>query len=68
MRKILFTVGLILIVMGLPKLSFSQLLSNPESVEYDSELNRHFVSNYGNGNIIQIFTKSNVFKIFSKTI
>jgi len=39
----------------LPTVSFSQnLLSNPESVVFDSTQNRYLVSNWGDGTIVQI--------------
>ena len=40
------------------KLESPNLLENPESVVFDSQNNRYLVSNWGNGNIIQIDSNS----------
>ena len=38
----------------LPVAAFGQLFNLPESIVYDPGLNRYIVSNYGDGNIVQI--------------
>lgn len=51
MKKIYLTIGFLLIsFVGLAQ----NLLNNPESVVYDSSNNRYLVSNWEDGNIIQI--------------
>ncbi len=51
-RKLIYLVGLL--ILGLPNLSHSQLLGQPESAVYDQPRKRYLVSNYFNGRIIAI--------------
>ena len=44
----------LIIMFILPVFSFSQKFKMPESALYDTVTNRYFVSNFGNGSIIQI--------------
>jgi hypothetical protein len=57
MKRELFVVAILGIICFSLPLGYAQnLLSNPESIEYDFHSNLFFVSNWGDGNIIQIDT------------
>jgi sugar lactone lactonase YvrE len=55
MKRLFFVVFALALTCWYLPLGYSQnLLNRPESVEYDFHSDRYFVSNYGDGNIIQI--------------
>ncbi len=55
MKNSIFIIVISAIVCRIVASGFAQnLLSNPESIEYDFHSNLYFVSNWGDGNIIQI--------------
>jgi hypothetical protein len=57
MKRELFVAAVLAIICLLSPTGYSQnLLSNPESIEYDFHSDLFFVSNWGDGNIIQINT------------
>ncbi|MFC2111215.1 YncE family protein [Bacteroidota bacterium] len=59
-----FQTIIITLIILIPISTFSQEFNNPESVVFDSETNSYFVSNNGNGTILQIDTskKTTIFK------
>lgn len=55
MKKSIFIIVVPAILCWFVSVGFAQnLLSNPESIEFDFHSNRYFVSNWGDGNIIQV--------------
>jgi sugar lactone lactonase YvrE len=52
-------IALLILILLLPVVAFSQLLAEPESVAYDPASNSYFVSNCGDGFIIKIDSLGN---------